>query len=185
MNIVTLDDQSKIVVDVAFGGDGPIKPLPLREGPITQNLGTQELRLSHETLEGAITPQRWWIYQYRNRSTDPWNSYYCFTETEFFLTDFEVMNWFCSSNPAHFHRITPVVVKFLRHGSHSDGHRIAGKVMLADKTVKRNMGRKTEILVTCTSDEERIEALQKYFGMTFTPEEQAGIRGRVSEIKAE
>lgn len=50
MNIVTLPDGTKWHLDVGFGGDGATKPLPMVSGHVTQNLGSQEVRLVHESL---------------------------------------------------------------------------------------------------------------------------------------
>lgn len=45
VNVVTLPNGSEWVCDVAFGGDGATKPLPLLENQVTHNMGTQEIRL--------------------------------------------------------------------------------------------------------------------------------------------
>ncbi|CAG8979181.1 hypothetical protein HYALB_00000316 [Hymenoscyphus albidus] len=51
VNIVTLPDGSKYSVDVAFGGDGQVVPLPLtpfsEEPPVFTNFGSQQIRLIH------------------------------------------------------------------------------------------------------------------------------------------
>ena len=39
VNIVTLADGSKYVLDVGFGADGATRPLPLVEGKVSQGIG--------------------------------------------------------------------------------------------------------------------------------------------------
>ena len=50
VNIATLTDRAKYMIDVSFGGDGATSPLLLKEGHITQNVGTQELRLVYDSI---------------------------------------------------------------------------------------------------------------------------------------
>ncbi|CCF34659.1 hypothetical protein CH063_06607, partial [Colletotrichum higginsianum] len=45
VSIVALPDGSQHMIDVAFGGDGATKPIPLLHGQAVQNLGPQEVRL--------------------------------------------------------------------------------------------------------------------------------------------
>jgi len=55
------------MVDVSFGGDGVTAPLPLLEGHVIRNIGTQELRLVYSTIDEQVDKSRKpWIYQYRN-----------------------------------------------------------------------------------------------------------------------
>ena len=166
------------MVDVSFGGDGAIKPIPLLEDHITRNIGTQELRLVHDSIPQHIDKgHKVWIYQYRNQSDMPWNSFFCFPELEFTLADYQVMNHFTSTSPDSFQTYTVLVVKFLR-----EGNEIVGKVMLVNGDVKRNMGGKTSLVKTCKTEEERVEALREYFGIDLTQEESEGIRGTVTEL---
>ena len=57
VNIVTLTNRAKYMIDVSFGGDGT-SPLPLKEGLITQNIGTQELRLVYDSIPQQIDKSR-------------------------------------------------------------------------------------------------------------------------------
>jgi arylamine N-acetyltransferase len=83
VNIVTLSDGSKWMCDVAFGGDGATKPLQLLEDEITHNMGTQDIRLVKDHIPAQVDRRlqtKMWIYQYRNSSTQAWNSFYAFHE---------------------------------------------------------------------------------------------------------
>lgn len=185
MNIVTLPDGSKYMLDVGFGGDGATKPLPLISGHVEQNLGPQQIRLIHshisqQTHQTDQAPNnKLWIYQYRNGWDKEWNSFYCFPEFEFLPQDFEIMNYFTSTSQGetNFQTRTVLIVRFLREEA-----KIVGKVMLVNGDVKRNMGGKTEALKVCETEEERAEALEEYFAIVLTEEEKEGVRGRNVEL---
>ncbi len=191
--VITLPSGAKYVSDVAFGGDGPTTALPLVDGHVTANLGRQEVRYVHEPIpQVAARPlgdrQRFWIYQYRNSPAQAWNSFYCFTETEFLAQDFGVINYFTSQAPT-FQRVTVLVIKFLRSGGEATGEddsqprKITGKLMLVNDTLKRNTGGKTEVLKVCRSEAERVEVLEAWFRISLTEEERAGIRGQETELR--
>ncbi|KAK2028768.1 cysteine proteinase [Colletotrichum zoysiae] len=177
VNIVKLDDGTRYMVDVGFGGDLATKPLPLIPGRVTLNLGTQEVRLDFDKIPHMSSDQKLWIYQYRNSPTQPWNASFCFTEVEFLPQDLEVMNFYTSRSTTCFQTFTLLVVKFLRRGDE-----LYGKRMLVNRDVKENLGGTTNLIRECVSEEERITALREMFGIILTEEETWGIKGRVSEI---
>ncbi|KAF2726122.1 arylamine N-acetyltransferase 2 [Polychaeton citri CBS 116435] len=189
VNIVTLEDNTRWMVDVGFGGDGATKPLPLTDGHITQNIGTQEIRLIRDFIptQTERTPGReMWIYQYRNESSKPWNSFYAFSDLlEFLPPDFHIMNWFTSTSPENAQTFTTLVVKFLRRPRKDalDDEEIYGKRMLVNGTVKENLGGRTQVVQECTTEEERVKALKTWFDLELTQEEIASIRGRNTELK--
>jgi arylamine N-acetyltransferase len=181
VNIVTLADGSKYHMDVGFGGDGATKPLPLIDGHVTQNLGSQEVRLVHGNIpDQTDLSQKLWIYQYRNGPEKDWNSFYAFPELQFIAQDFHIMNWYTSKHPESFQTFTVLIVRYLRKEGED---RISGKVMLINGVVKQNLGGKTEVVMECKSEEQRIEALKKYFEITLTEEEKNGVLGTVTELK--
>lgn len=176
--IVTVENGDKWHVDVSFSGDGPTVPMLLISGHTILNLGTQEIRLVRSTIDQFETQDQFWIYEYRNKPDAPWNHYYCFYEIPFIQADFEVISY--SETTQGFLPWNVVIVRFLRIGE-----KIGGKVMLVNGTVKRNMGGRTEIVHECYTEEERIEALMEYFGMTLTDEEKKGILGTPTELKGQ
>ncbi|RDH26748.1 arylamine N-acetyltransferase 1 [Aspergillus welwitschiae] len=178
VNIVTLPDQQRYLVDVGYGGNGPTAPLPLTPNVTLRNLGTQEVRLSYDQKPNYHSIQRnLWTYQFRNTGDQPWVSAYAFTEIEFTLRDFEVMNFFTSRSPDCFLTSRLLVVKFLRR---DDG--IYGKLILDHDRVKKNLGGKSILIQTCTTEEERVNALEVHFGIRLAKEERSGIKGRISSL---
>ncbi|PWY88827.1 cysteine proteinase [Aspergillus sclerotioniger CBS 115572] len=189
-NIIHLPNGTKYSIDVGFGGDAPsistISSISsANQLSIFSNLGPQQIRLSqsHIPLQSPFlthSPEsqnnKFWIYRYRNRPTHEWNSFYCFQEIEFFEADFEVVNLFaCLRSPVH--RGSVLVVRFLRGDVN-----IIGKVMLVDKLIKVNLGGKTRVVHEFTTEEGRMQALWKYFGIRLTEEEKEGIRGWDKEL---
>jgi arylamine N-acetyltransferase len=183
VNIITLPTGEKYVSDVSFGGDGPTKPIPLISGTILQNLGTQEIRLIHDNIPCQQNAEpKFWIYQYRNSVDKEWNSFYAFPEMEFFINDFQIMNYFTSNfvGGTNFQTERVLVVRFLKGDGEEDG--IVEKVMLVDGEVKRNHGGSTRVERVCGSEEERLEALKEVFGIRLVEEEVLGIRGTITEL---
>jgi len=190
VNIVTLASGARYMVDVGFGGDAPTVPIPLVHDRPTTNIAPQQNRLvlGHIPQQVSRTPEsRLWIYEYRNAPEQPWNAFYAFPLVEFLEADFNILNWYTGSNPESFQTFTPLVIKFLRRrkvgGAEEDEVEVHGKRMLVNGVVKENLGGKTYVLQECKSEEERLEALEKWFGITFTQEEKEGIRGHVSELR--
>lgn len=174
------------MVDVGFGGDGATIPVPLVDGLVHHNLGTQDIRLIKTILpfqtKGSLGPR--WVYQYRNGADQEWNSYYAFAEFEFTEPDFEVMNCYVSTMPGSFQTRAPVIVLFLRRKNEDapGNEEIYGKVMLANNVVKRNLGGKTDAVLTCRTEPERVKAVKDWFGIDLTEGEAEGIRGTHSEL---
>lgn len=158
--------------------------------------------------EVEATANKLWIYEYRNSSDSLWNAYYAFQHAnEFTDPDMWVINEFAGGSPRSFQTTTVLVVKFLcksrplsidgvtevngvsessRDGDTSQSTHepeIYGKLMAFDAVVKLNEGGKTRTVRTCESEAERVEALQKWFGISLSSEEVKGIRGYKTEIK--
>lgn len=178
VNIVTLPDGTKWMIDVGFGGDGATKPLPLIDGATVHNLGMQEIRLIRDKIPEQVNPEQlYWIYQYRNSPESEWNSYYAFPGVEFSVADFGIINWWACNCPQSFQTFTVLIVKFYRGDD-----KIVGKVMLINDTIKRNMGGRTEVVAVLKSESERIAALSQWFNLELTQIEQDSISGHVTEI---
>ncbi|RYP87422.1 hypothetical protein DL769_000518 [Monosporascus sp. CRB-8-3] len=185
VSIVTFPDGSKYHVDVDFGGDGATLPLPLVVGLAHRNLGTQEIRLVRDwmpTQRKRTEEAKLWIYQYRNRTESAWNSFYAFAELEFTQADFEVINWWTSHSPGFYQALTILLIKFLRREGGSGQQEICGKRMLVNGLVKENLGGKTKVVQECKTEEEKIDVLDRYFGIRLTEEERLGIRGWATEL---
>lgn len=189
VNIVTLPTGEKYMLDVGFGGDAPTTPIPLIHNHTTTNIFPQENRLVYDHIDQQVsrTPEtKMWIYQYRNGSDKEWNSFYAFPLLEFLEADFKIMNWYTGSNPESFQTFTMLIIKFLRRPKENgeDGEQeIYGKRMLVNGTVKENTGGKTRVVQECKTEKERVQALEKWFGMRLSEDEKTGIVGHITELK--
>jgi arylamine N-acetyltransferase len=183
---VTFPNGEKYVSDVAFGGDGPTRPLPLIDGHSQVNLGSQEVRLISSNLPNQrLQTPKYWFYQYRNKPEDAWNSFYAFPEIEFFDNDFIGMNWYTSTfvGGSNFQTTRVLIVQFIK--GKVDGEekeRVTGKRMLVDGVVKRNDGGRTEVVQVCHNEAARVKAIEEDFGMELLPEEIQAIQGWKTEL---
>ncbi|KAM6529692.1 hypothetical protein FALCPG4_007820 [Fusarium falciforme] len=192
INIVTFPDGSKYHTDVAFGGDGATAPMPLINGLVHRNLGTQQIRLIRDWIPLQVhrsDESKVWIYQYRNHKDAEWNSFYSFPGIEFMDLDWGVVNWWINTHPSSHQRVNVLVIKFLRRskegkdGEPDGGYEIYGKRMLVNGVVKENLGGRTRVVEELKGEDERLEALERYFGITLSEEEKEGIRGYVSDLQ--
>lgn len=173
-NIVVLDDQ-RFLVDVGYGVDGPSLPLPLRSGEVKLGLPSQELKLEHKVLpQYQDANQRQWIYC-QHRGTDAWSEVYHFAEAEFLLADFEILNHY-NMTQSLWSR-TVLAQNFLLD---EDGCPAGTTMLLRNQLVVDNKGLRHTY--TFDTETQRIEALEKYLGIRFSPEEQKGISGSPSEL---
>lgn len=85
-----------------------------------------------------------------------------------FQTSQSRISWFT-------HRI--VVVKMIME----EGE-IVGTLMLVGGDLKRRIKGGTEDLKACKTEEDRVQALEEWFGIKVRDDERAGIRGMVTEL---
>lgn len=104
----------------------------------------------------------------------------CFSEVEFLPQDFGVMNFSVSRNPTSWFTQTFVCMKMLMS---EDEKEIEGQCVMSGREVKRRLRGKSEVLEKLESEEDRVRALGKWFGMHFREDEVQGIRGMPSMIK--
>jgi arylamine N-acetyltransferase len=177
LNIVTIAGK-RYVIDVGFGSSGPTYPLPLVENEISINVGTQEMRLMYDTIPDFTRPgQNLWLYQYRHEANQPWLPAYAFSEIEFTPSDFTMMNYFMSTHYTSWFTYLIVCVKMVLE----DGQ-IVGDITLTGNEVKKRIKGESVVLAFCISEEERLKALDEFFGIRLSSSERDGIRGMITEI---
>jgi arylamine N-acetyltransferase len=180
VNLVTIGD-TKYHVDVGFGADGPIVPMPLhRSGTTQQHIKPASTRLQWRNIDGNLDPnQRLWVLEYRRSDESDWEINYVYTELEFQPQDYTIMNYFCStSQRIWFTQSIAVEKKIL--GDHGE---LVGKLTLVGNSLKRNIHGEKKEHVEFKSEAERLDALEKYFGIKFGEAERDAIQGLPSEIK--
>lgn len=193
VNIVTLSNSHKFSLDIGFGGDGPTAPIRLIHNHTQTNLGAQEVRLTRDWIPAQLSrteETKLWVYQYRNAAAGVWNSFYAFGEAEAMEGDFEHLNWYTASHPQSFQTFRCLVVKFLRRwksGVEGEGEEqeVYGKRMLVNGVVKENLGGRTKVVEDCKTEEERVRALEKWFGIKLTEGERRAVSGWGTELKGD
>ena len=135
-----------------------------------------------------------------------WETSYAFTTLEFFPQDYEVMNFATSQKRTSWFTRRIVCMRMILSdediaegeakgeepgtgtGTVRDGRKadsdvyINGTLVLFGNEVKRRIGADSEVLQTFQSEEDRIDALSRWFGIHLQPEEKSGVKGLVSEI---
>lgn len=160
-----------------------------------RNMPSQQIRLLHTAIpEAANQQQKSWVYEV-NQSDDDyaalWSPYYCFSETEFLHVDFAMMNFNTSHRRTSWFKHEVVCVKFLLNsnsaGSASDGgekddKQIVGYLSLDGKSVKRRLHGKTEVVAELNKEDERVRALEEWFGVHLEERERQGIKGLTTAL---
>jgi len=157
----------------------------------------------------ADPAQAQWVYETAKESEPDangqpgWNAQYAFTETEFLPADFAMMNWYTSTSPQMWFTYRIVCARYLLQGDDDDlslpppseqqelsmkikarvDREIVGQISLDGGVVKRRIGDKSEIVEVCKTEEERVKALEKWFGIRLTAGERRAIKGLVTELR--
>ncbi|KAJ6282908.1 hypothetical protein J3E71DRAFT_277829 [Bipolaris maydis] len=179
INFVTIGDV-KYHVDVGFGGDGPIAPMPLDPaGTVQKHIQPASARLQWRNIPGNVDPnQRLWVYEYRRSDDSDWEMKYAYSELEFQPQDYFAMNYFASTSRHIF-----FTSRIVAHKNILEDGELMGKMSMVAATLKWNIrGEKTKE-IEFKSEAERVEGLDKYFGIKLTQAERDGITGMPSEIK--
>lgn len=177
VNIVIIP-SGRYVVDVGFGSNGAVLPLALKPDMNSPGIGPQEHRLRHTNIaSNSNSDQRLWIFQHRNSPDEEWTDTYCFTELEFLPADYEIMSFWTSQSRKTFFTSMIVVVRMVL-----EGEEIVGTLILEGSGLKRRIKGKMEQLGTFQTENERVEALKKWFDIELSEEERGGIKGLVSQL---
>ncbi|KAF2228256.1 hypothetical protein BDZ85DRAFT_175623, partial [Elsinoe ampelina] len=185
------EPPARYMVDVGFGGDGPVLPIPLIHDTTLPNLGTQEMRLTFGPIErlSSAPPEvqpHLWSYWTRNTKEHAWRRQFCFSLLEFTSEDFKVINHFASTHEESIQTKKLMVVKFLADSngtSRSVGDcRITGKLILVNETLKINTGGRSKILRVCSTEEERVDVLKDHFDISIDEKERCCIAGSPVEL---
>lgn len=175
-------------VDVGFGSSNPIHPLLLTDGTTGRGAPGIEAQLLRRSIPDHTQPdQRCWVLETRDATSNRWSDQYCFTEVEWLPQDFDIINYRTSHDPESWFVYALTVTRLLlddNDGGEGRGQEAIGTVTLTGDTVKRRLGpNESETLQVCRSETERVEMLQKWFGIKLNESEIRGIRGISTEIK--
>ncbi len=180
VNLVTING-ARHLVDVGFGSNGPPQPVPLEDGHEFVGVAPVRGRLQYRSVEEHADPnQRVWLFSAQENEGAPWRDMYHFVEIEFMPGDFEVMNLCTMSTPQSFFVQSVMCMRTILDDASETP---VGLLILHRDYVKRRLGPDSEIIEQLGSEEQRVKALETYFGIVLSPEEQNGIRGLASELR--
>lgn len=180
VNIIKIGDR-KYHVDVGFGGNGPIVPMPLdRSETVQKHITPGASRLRWGNIPGNTdSDQRLWVYEHRIDDNTDYQLTYCFTELEFLPSDYAVMNYFTSTSPKTFFTRVIVCEKKLLG---EDGDLVGTVILWNNNDLKWRIRGKKEREVKLESEDDRINALEEHFGIRLGDVEKDGIRGMSSQL---
>jgi arylamine N-acetyltransferase len=182
VNIVTIEED-RYLVEVGFGGNGPIKPIKLdQSGTVYEHITPASFRLQWRNIVvNTNQDQRLWVYEFKKDEESDFEQTYSFTELEFHPSDFNVMSYYTSNSPDSWFTQKVVCQKLLLG---NDGSQLVGSVSIfGDNTKKRVLGN-VEHEETLKSENDRVKALETEFGIVLNQVERESIRGLPSEIKS-
>lgn len=182
VNIVTISSQ-KYFVDVAFGAEEAMRPVPMISGFEFEQIAPVRGRIEHTSLSQHSDPsQRVWLYSTRNTAEDnaEWVPKYHFLDAEFFPADYRTMNLSPMAQPTSFFVQTVMAMRVLLD---EETKRPKGALTMVGNVVRRKVHGETEVLAELKTEEERVEALEKYFEVVLSESEKRGIKGLASELK--
>ncbi|KAF9905094.1 N-terminal acetyltransferase [Lobosporangium transversale] len=165
VSIVRLKDGSKYLFDIGFGNTS-FYPIPLKEGAVVEYFGHKR-RMSktvHNEAQPELLgnpPQQLWLME-EYLGEDKWVPCYAFTEDQFYEIDCEMGNFYtCHSPKSVFYSSFWCVQATLD-----------GKIyMLLDKQFKIRTATGNVETIVFTKEQDRLDALEKYFGIVLTEEE--------------
>jgi arylamine N-acetyltransferase len=182
VNIVTIEDQ-KYLVDVGFGSNNPHFLIPLKHGVVRESpFCFKASRERIPDLSSTNAGQELWVYEYWHIGLKRFMPGYCFTEAEFTPADFEVMNLWTSTSRTSFFTYTVLCTKMILGEDEQPFPTIVGHITLVGDKVKQVLEGESEVLVTLSSERDRIRALKKHLDIILSEAEKNGIRGMVTEL---
>ncbi|EMC94018.1 hypothetical protein BAUCODRAFT_26240 [Baudoinia panamericana UAMH 10762] len=194
VNIVTIAG-TKYLLDGGFGPQAPPRPCLVEEGLVQTQIAPAQMRVMYECIdEFRDKTQRIWIYQHRKDDHSDWQPMYCFSDMEFTSNDVQAMNFAPWLNPQSFFSHQVVGVRFttdkepLEYPRSPDAQALEGEIdgalTLDGNTLKWRRGGEKVLDLTFEKEEQRVEALGKYFGIVLEEEDREAIKGTAAEVAA-
>jgi arylamine N-acetyltransferase len=184
---------TKYLLDGGFGPQESPRPLALRPGVSETQIAPAQMRVVYEPIpQNLDQSQRIWIYQHRPNEESNWAHMYCFTDMEFTPEDIFSMNFSPWLNPQTFFTHKVVAVRFTTDRTREEDPgaddettlegEIDGSLTLNQDVMKWRRGGKKIAEWKFRCDEERQDALKKYFGIVLSEEDREAIKGTAAEV---
>ncbi|KAF2666033.1 cysteine proteinase [Microthyrium microscopicum] len=172
-------------VDVGFANHGPIGPIPLEDGAMVAGVPGIQVRLVRKIIKGSVSGQKLWVLETKDATSNAWKNAYCFGEQEFLPQDFVSMNYRTMTDPTSWFTYTLIMARvFLKEGANGEKEAEGTLTLVGDTVTQRIGAGESKVVVKCESEQDRVDALKKYFGIVLNQEGVKGIVGAKSEIKS-
>jgi arylamine N-acetyltransferase len=181
INIITIQGK-RYMVDVGFGTGQATHPLELVDRSPSMNVKpSQQVRLRWDAIaEAENKDAKMWIFERQDKDDGPWIPTYCFPDNQEFLPqDYMVMSHFTSTHRISFFTYKVIVAKFLLDEA---GEEVIGTLVMFGNSAHKRVAGEKEDLGTFEKEEERVQALEKHFGIRLNEAQKGGIVGMVSAI---
>ena len=182
----------KYLADVGFGANEPTLPIPLKHGGTVAQIPPAESRLVFEALPQNLSDCKVWIHQSKINAEAEWTPLYCFTEMEVLPTDIDGMNYspMLGRTSIFTQRVMCVRITTDKEGPEPglaqeqviDEGEIDGALIIDHDKFKWRRGGKTVLEWEFQSENERVVALKKYFGIELDVEDRDAILGTISAV---
>lgn len=181
INLVTINN-TRYNVDVGFGSFEPMHPVPLTDGYTFTQIHPRKGKLEYRSISAHTDPsQRLWVYSTQEDASSAWEERNVFTETEFFAADYEAMNLSPMLSKTSFFVQNVIGMRGILN---KDTGEVEGMHTLFGNKVKRQMkGAEAEVVAELNSEEDRVKAIEEYFGVKLTDLEKRGIKGMATELR--
>jgi arylamine N-acetyltransferase len=175
MVLVAHLEQNDYLVDVGFGANGPVKairiPSKLTPGDIIVGVIPEEHQLG--SINAPHSPRdTLYIMRHRRDKDSAWNPLFTFDPfTPFSGSDYEMMSFHCYCHPH-----SPFVNNVLctTTGFDEDGIAIS-RMMLQNNVLKERRDGQNTVVEKLDSEEARLGAIERVWGIKFTDAEKKGV----------
>ena len=190
VNLVTVDDTIYLC-DVGFGKNEPLQPVALGHGHMVSHIKLAQIRLVYQTIDEFLSDSKVWIYQVRANEQAEWEILYCFTEMEVMPEDIESMNYSPWIGRNSIFTRNVICVRYTvgeraeyegTGAEHIEGHEIDGMLTMFNNHLTWTRNGKTLIESTFKSEDERVEALCRYWGIEIDVMDRKAIEGTITAI---
>jgi len=180
MLIIATLNGKRYHIDVGFANFGAWIPMPLEEGAMVKGIPGIDVRLAYRQNPHFVSDQKCWFVETRDATSQQWKNGYCFTEVEFLPQDFGYLNYRTMSDPESWFTFTLILTRLWPS---EDGDEVLGSLTMVNEAIQRRVGGgAAETVASCKTETERVQALDKWFGISLTEEEAKGVVGCKIEL---
>jgi arylamine N-acetyltransferase len=191
VNLVTIGG-TKYLCDCGFGPNEPIVPVALQHGEVQTQISPAETRLVFDALPEYLSDCKLWICQFRVDAESEWTPIYCFSEMELLPTDIPAMNYSPWLSRKIIFTQKVICVRFtterergedgLPGEENIDGGEIDGTLVIDHDKLKWRRHGNSVLDVEFKSENDRVKALERYWGIELDVEDREAIFGTMAAV---